>query len=213
MRARMLLWMGVGVLLLAACAGAAPTPHPTVPVPTLAPQPTRNPQGDAANGAALFVAWRCADCHGADARGRLGPALAGTSLRYEDFTAAIRQTRPPKPAFSEAELSELDVRDMYVWVQSLGSPGGQAVSLAPGEVLGIQLYTQSGCDACHGAFAQGGPDAPPLAGYPDHAEAFLAAMQDTAGEIAGHDVEAAGADLLRRLHRWLQEGANLESGC
>jgi len=197
--------------LVAGCAGAAPTPRPTEIVPTPAPEPTLNPAGDAAHGAALFVRWQCANCHGGDGGGSIGPALAGTAIGQEAFTAAVRQTRPPKPAFSEAELSEADVRDIYVWLQGL-EPAARTVTLEEGQLLGIQVYTSSGCDSCHGAFAQGG-DAPLLAGYSAGVDAFLEAMRSTTGDVPEHDLEALGIDLMRRLHTWLKEGADLESGC
>ncbi len=198
-------------VLLAGCAEAAPTPRPTEIVPTPVPEPTLNPAGDAAHGAALFVRWQCATCHGGGAGGGIGPALAGTTISQAAFTEAVRQTRPPKPAFSEAELSEADVRDIYVWLQGL-EPAARTVTLEEGQLLGIQVYTGSGCDSCHGAFAQGGI-APALAGYSAGADAFLEAMRSTAGDVPEHDLEALGIDLMRRLHSWLKEGANLDSGC
>ncbi len=207
--------LAAGLLVgLAACADAAPTPYPTAIVPTLAPAPTRNPAGDAANGQRLFVSWRCADCHGAQASGRIGPALAGTRQVFAAFETAIRQTRPPKPAFSEAELTAADVRDLYAWLRSLErTSAASPPALAEGEILGMKLYTESGCDACHGAFAQGSADAPVLANYPDSVEAFLLAMSATTGDIPGHDLETLDVTLMRRLYRWLQEGANPDSGC
>jgi mono/diheme cytochrome c family protein len=201
----------VAVLVLAGCADAAPTAHPTEIVPTPVPQPTLNPAGDAAHGAALFVTWQCAHCHRSDARGGVGPALAATQLDEMAFTAAIRQTRPPKPAFSEAELSASDVHDIYVWLQTL-EPASEAASLSEGELLGIQVYTSSGCDGCHGAFAQGG-EGPVLAGYQDSADAFLSAMESTAADIPGHNLDDLGRDLMGRLYNWLKEGANISSGC
>lgn len=201
-------------LLLAACAEAAPTPHPTVVVPTPAPAPTRNPAGDAANGQRLFVSWRCADCHGALAGGRIGPALAGRKPAFAAFETAIRQTRPPKPAFSEAELSAADVRDLYAWLTSLEpAAAAGAPELPAGQILGMKLYTESGCDACHGAFAQGSADAPMLADYPNTVEDFLLAMSSTTADVPEHDLEMLDVTLMRRLYRWLQEGANPDSGC
>ncbi len=138
--------------------------------------------------------------------------MAATRLSEEAFTTAIRQTRSPKPAFSEAELSQSDVRDIYVWLQSL-EPAAEAMTvLEDGELLGIQVYTDSGCDSCHGAFAQGG-EGPVLAEYQDSVDAFLEAMESSTDDIPEHSLEDLGRDLMQRLHNWLQEGANLDSGC
>lgn len=220
MRLRHLLVLtGLAALLLAACAAAAPTPHPTALAPTLAPEPTLDPAGDAAHGANLFVTWQCDGCHGPEGGGRIGPALAGTTISLADFTTAVRQTRPPKPAFSEAELSDADVQDIYTWVRGLEAPAvpgegvGEGIALAPGEILGMQLYTNSGCDRCHGAFAQGSADGPALVDYAEDTDTFLEALESTTDEIPEHNLDELDRDLMRRLRGWLQEGANLDSGC
>jgi mono/diheme cytochrome c family protein len=216
MRVRPLLILaGLVALFLAACTDVGPTPHPTSLAPTLAPEPTTDPEGDATHGADLFAAWQCAGCHGPNAEGQVGPALAGMTLSLTRFTTAVRQTRPPKPAFSEAELSEADVRDIYTWAQSLERPAeaAEGVDLAPGEILGMQLYTESGCDSCHGAFAQGSADAAALVDYAEDADTFLDAMESTTEDIPEHNLGELDRDLMRRLHGWLQEGANVDSGC
>jgi mono/diheme cytochrome c family protein len=204
------------LLILAACAQAVPTLPPTALVPTVAPAPTRNPAGDAAQGVELFVKWRCVGCHAPDASGKVGPSLAGTQLSLAAFTGAVRSTRPPKPAFSEAELNEADVRDLYTWLSRLEAPAivqpGQTAPLPEGQILGMKLYTESSCDRCHGAFAQGG-SAPKLVGYTDNAPKFLSAMSLTTNQVPEHSLEKLDAGLMRRLHKWLQEGANPDSGC
>lgn len=206
-------------LVMAACADSAPTPFPTSSVPTFAPPPTLNPAGDAGHGAVLFAAWRCAQCHGDTAQGALGPRLARTSLSTASFAAAIRQTRPPKPAFSTSELSDADVRDIYAWLQTLTvdavradvTPDGTA--LPDGQVLGILVYTQNGCDQCHGAFAQGSSDSPALAGYSQDVDTFLSLMSSTATSVPEHDLARYDVAFLRRLYNWLREGAAPDSGC
>ncbi|MFN8373042.1 MAG: c-type cytochrome [Anaerolineae bacterium] len=209
----------IGVLVLAAaCASAAPTPFPTNVAPTLAPAPTLNPDGDAAHGQILFSQWRCADCHGESAQGGVGPTLARPALSIASFTAAVRQTRPPKPAFSEAELSNQDVLDIYTWLRTLDAlavalEGTETAPLPAGQVLGIGVYTEFGCDSCHGAFAQGGINAPPLAGYSADVETFIGAMRTTTSSVPEHDLSLFDADLLRRLYNWLREGANPDGGC
>lgn len=207
--------LAVLLLLGAAACASAPTPTPTVPVPTPMPEPTLNPDGDAAHGELLFAQWRCADCHGDDAGGRVGPQLARTNLNRVTFTDAVRQTRPPKPAFSESELSAADVLDIYTWLQTLerAQPAGNAPALAEGEILGMSVYTESGCDACHGAFAQGGPEAGALVSYSADADTFIEAMRSTTADVPEHDLELLDEALMRRLHRWLKEGAGVDSGC
>ena len=83
-----------------------------------------------------------------------------------------------------------------------------------GGVAGARAWRAALCaqDGCAEVRAQGG-DAPLLAGYSAGVDAFLEAMRSTTGDVPEHDLEALGIDLMRRLHTWLKEGANLESGC
>lgn len=207
--------LGVG-LLVAGCASLDITPYPTRPVPTFAPEPTLNPAGDAAHGHALFVNWRCAGCHGPDALGNIGPRLARTTLSLDQFTLAVRQTRPPKPAFSESVLSSSDVRDLYTWVSAVDVPSGAGAQNPPattGTLLGMTVYTGARCDSCHGAFGQGSKDAPSLLTINGSADAFLQKMLTTVGKYKEHSAASTNPDLMKRLYQWLREGANPEGGC
>jgi mono/diheme cytochrome c family protein len=207
------------MLLVSACASAAPTPFPTSIVPTLAPTPTLNPAGDAGHGRVLFSQWRCTNCHGESGQGGIGPTLARTTLSFASFNSAVRQTRPPKPAFSEAELSNQDVLDIYTWLSTLDpltvalASTPISMQLAEGEVAGMTLYTEFGCDQCHGAFAQGGVNAPPLVSYMADVETFLNVMGETTPSIPEHDLAALDVGWLRRLYNWLRAGANPGDGC
>lgn len=208
------LLLGVG-LLTAGCLSAAPTPHPTVNAPTVVPAPTINPAGDPVLGAALFSEWQCVQCHGLSAEGGVGPTLAATTMNTDRFITAVRETRSPKPAFSEEELSDIEVVSIRAWLRTLDPPlrAGSGAVLAEGEVFGMQVYTQSGCDDCHGAFAQGSSDGTVLAYYSDDVETYLQAMRDSTDLIPGHDLNSLDEGLMRRLYRWLKEGANPVGGC
>lgn len=215
MMKRLLLVVGVALLALAACTSGAATPEPTVDAPSPQPEPTRDEAGDVLRGAAMFDEWQCAHCHGAQAQGGIGPQLAQTRLDFLSFEDAVRDTRPPKPAFSESELSGDDVRDIYAWLGTVDvlSAAEGAPGLAEGEILGMQLYTESGCDSCHGAFAQGTADVIGLVSYSESRDVFLQIMRDTTEEIPEHDLDVLGEDLMARLYKWLNEGAGIDSGC
>lgn len=215
---RRLLWVLILLLVgaaLAACEDEEPrtssnsayqAPEPTA-LPAAAPDPER--------GHTLYNTWRCAGCHGDNAQGQVGGALAGTALPFEQFVQAVRQTRPPKPAFSTAELSDADVRDIYAWVTALpASPEvAAAVKLGPGEVLGMSVWTQSGCDACHGAFAQGSAYAPALVETDLSLDNFLAALRRDVTTIPAHGPDAIADEWAARLYRWLVTGASIAGGC
>jgi mono/diheme cytochrome c family protein len=182
-----------------------------------APEPTGEQfaESDPEHGKTLFATWRCADCHGENAQGQVGSALAATTLNFDAFSLAVRETRPPKPAFSEAELSDGDLRDIYAWVQTLpaSTEVAEVAELPSGEVLGMSVWTDNGCDSCHGAFAQGSADAPALADTSLSREEFLAMLREDAGTIEAHSVDAISDEWAARLHRWLAEGASITGGC
>ncbi|MGQ9850729.1 MAG: c-type cytochrome [Aggregatilineaceae bacterium] len=215
---RRLLWVLILLLVgaaLAACQDKEPrtssdsayqAPEPTT-VPAAVPDPER--------GHTLYNTWRCAGCHGDNAQGQVGGALAGTTLPFEQFVQAVRQTRPPKPAFSTAELADDDVRDIYAWVTALpASPEvAAAVELGPGEVLGMSVWTQSGCDACHGAFAQGSAYAPALVETDLSLDDFLTALRRDVTTIPAHGPDAITDEWAARLYRWLVSGASITGGC
>ena len=50
-------------------------------------------------GEPLYIAKGCLGCHGASARGRVGPSLAQTELSFEAFLAQLRNPRNIMPAF------------------------------------------------------------------------------------------------------------------
>ncbi|MCC4721808.1 cytochrome c [Salinicoccus sp. RF5] len=60
-----------------------------------------------------FARDNCASCHGQDFSGGMGPALAGTSLAEEDFTAALREGPGSMPEFTEDQIADEDVTTLY----------------------------------------------------------------------------------------------------
>jgi mono/diheme cytochrome c family protein len=55
----------------------------------------------------------CVSCHGQDFSGGMGPALAGTSLAEEDFTATVRDGRGSMPAFSADQIADEELTALY----------------------------------------------------------------------------------------------------
>ncbi len=183
---------------------------------------------DIDHGKELFFQNRCNACHGDDALGNVGPQLAGTRLSFPVFLTKVRSALPPKPAYSEDMISDQGVYDIYAWLQQLPTSaqkkpvkaGPQPVKIKPGQeelpegpILGMSLWTGFGCSECHGNFAQGGPNAPALAGITEPYELMRAKMRQTADQIPEHDQSYMRDTVLKRLYKWLQEGANPEGGC
>ncbi len=73
------------------------------------------PQGVATRGASVFAA-NCAGCHGADATGGVGPALAGSGLEADEVAAVVAAGRGVMPA---AIVSGQDAADVAAYVATL----------------------------------------------------------------------------------------------
>lgn len=194
--------------------------HPTAPAPTIMPMPTLPPltvTGDAAPGAQLYRAKQCAACHGATALGGIGGALANTALSFDQFLSKIRNAIPPKPAMNVNDLSANDAYSIYLWLHATAPHAVQATpapaNLPSGQILGIQIWVDKGCDQCHGAFAQGSPRAPALAGENYPFERQRAVMRQSAEQNPAHSEKNISDELLQRLLDWLKRGADPASGC
>jgi mono/diheme cytochrome c family protein len=92
----------------------------------------------------------CAGCHGGNAQGSTnGPALAGTSQPFSAFEIVVRQGAEGMPAFSESQIGDQTLQEMYTWLQA------QAPVPTPTSDREQALWTQSGCGGCHGPSAEG----------------------------------------------------------
>lgn len=83
--------------------------------------------GDAAAGQQFF-AGSCAGCHGAEGQGGIGPAMNAhaTGWSQPEFAQTLREGLSPRgelaatmPRFSEEQLSDADLNNIYAWVQTL----------------------------------------------------------------------------------------------
>ncbi len=84
------------------------------------------PPGDAANGKRVYLADGCFTCHGRVGQGGAynGPAprLAQTIMPFDGFKGQIRNPVNDMPAFSDANLSDKDIADIFAFVRSLPGP-------------------------------------------------------------------------------------------
>ena len=91
----------------------------------------------------LFSAKGCAVCHGADAGGDFGPALASTGLTYEGFLSQLRAPRGRMPTFAADAVSDGEARVLFDFVKALDPPSGSGQAGAAG--------TGDGCRCGHHA--------------------------------------------------------------
>jgi mono/diheme cytochrome c family protein len=87
------------------------------------------PPGDAANGKRVYLADGCFTCHGRSGQGGAfngpAPGLAKTEMPFDGFKAQLREPANDMPAYSTAVLSDQEIADMYIFLQSL--PGARPV--------------------------------------------------------------------------------------
>jgi len=115
-------------------AAAEPSPEPTIasatevaasptpPEPTATPSSALPAEPDPKVGAQLWQQKPCIGCHGAQAEGNIGPRLAGTNLEFDEVLLRVRTGKAPMPAFSEQEVSDLELQHIYAWFKSLTPP-------------------------------------------------------------------------------------------
>jgi mono/diheme cytochrome c family protein len=201
-------------IVLIACERRVPAP----PRPTL-PSASTNAAlvGDMAEGARLYREKQCIACHGSTALGGIGKSLAGTPLPFDQFLSKIRNAIPPKPAMNTNDLPDVQAYSIYLWLQSLKTQPAKTtpapIALPTGQILGIQIWVEKGCDQCHGAFAQGSDKGPALAGQNYPFERQRAVMRQFAEQNPAHSEKNIPDDLLQRLLDWLKRGADPASGC
>ena len=114
-------------------------------------------------------AWEnsgCMRCHGEMGEGVFGAPLAGRGednvddgLTLEEWITQVRSPRNRMPAFSEAQVSDETIGNMYAYLASLPVPaefGFKRIELPEGADPGQQLIIDKRCVACHGETGPGG---------------------------------------------------------
>ncbi len=74
--------------------------------------------GNPESGAALYQAAGCVLCHGAQAAGGIGPALADLRGDFPTFLASVRVPADNMPAYLESQVSDQEVRDILAYILS-----------------------------------------------------------------------------------------------
>ncbi len=79
--------------------------------------------GDAERGAALWQTLECKSCHGENAQGQsesMNVVLAGTEISLNTFVDAVRRGPADMHPFSQEQVSDEQLVDLYTWLRSLG---------------------------------------------------------------------------------------------
>jgi mono/diheme cytochrome c family protein len=92
------------------------------------------PAGDAAAGKRIYLAAGCFFCHGRSGQGGSlnGPApiLAKTAMPWDGFENQLRHPINEMPAYAESVMSDKQIADIYVFLQSLPGPLPNAKDMA-----------------------------------------------------------------------------------
>ena len=117
----------LGTVALAATLTAGLGLRPVGPEIPRAPQApaTPPPRAEVAEGARLFVAYNCGDCHGAGGSGAMGPSLQDNRWRFggsdEEIYRSIADGRPEgMPAWGPA-IPRGHMLALVAYIQTLGS--------------------------------------------------------------------------------------------
>ena len=76
-------------------------------------------EDDDLSGERLYISRGCLGCHGASARGGVGPALAATPLPLNAFVGQLRHPRDIMPAFPEEIVSDEEAEEIHEYLQEL----------------------------------------------------------------------------------------------
>ncbi len=148
------------------------------------PDTVRNPfAGNAAAVAAGKALYHqtCEGCHGGDAQGGRGPALANRNFSHggedEDIFRTIRTGVPGTQMPSFGALPADEVWKIITYLHSLNSSGAQAHQAVPGDpAAGEALFWgKGGCGQCHEVNGRGGLMGPDLSEIGRSAPQFLKA--------------------------------------
>ncbi len=219
----------VVALVLVGCNTTADEPLATAPSKpvTVAGNLEANYIPNTEMGRQAWLEQQCDDCHGPIGMGGIGPKLADTAMSFDSFLVTVRTAILPKPAYPAEVLPGERVYDIYAWLRAqqnqpvapapttstteLPSFGGETPSIE--DAMGMTIWSYGGCSVCHGVFAQGGKDAPPLAGINYPVEEELSRMRQTASEITEHAADNISDDVFAELYRWLQAGCTYTEDC
>lgn len=109
---------------------------------------------DPANGKTAWEeqVWQCQRCHGPMGEGSYGRPVSNSTLTADEWIAQVRTPRRFMPSFSEAQVSDQQIRDMHAYITTLPDPTGDFQRKDPGITAthpGQELMVQKNCVACH----------------------------------------------------------------
>lgn len=75
-----------------------------------------------AHGRDLYVIDGCAQCHGYNGQGTVGPRLGPNPIPLDLFTRQMRNPRGVMPIYTSRVLPDTDLADIYAYLKSVPQP-------------------------------------------------------------------------------------------
>jgi mono/diheme cytochrome c family protein len=171
------------------------------------------PGGNSQNGKKVFEKLGCIRCHGIAGEGMAQtgkeaapPKIASTHLSLQEFVRFVRAPKGQMPPFSAAQVSDGELADVYVFLQSVASQPKVELPSSANAQNGQRLYSAFGCYECHGLQGQGstqtggvriGPPQIPFSG-------FVAYLREPASQMPPYTSKVVSEAQLADIYVFLQ---------
>jgi mono/diheme cytochrome c family protein len=113
--------------------------------------------GDAARGQHLWQDVKlCKNCHGLNGEGAYAGPRAGDGKSLDAWIAQVRTPRANMPHFTDVQVSNQEIADMWEYMQTLSKPASftpKQFPLSANASEGEKLVAQKRCVACHGDYS------------------------------------------------------------
>jgi mono/diheme cytochrome c family protein len=210
------LWMVAPPILAQSNKPPEGSSKPESPQPAAKAEPpvdTSAPEGDPERGKQLFQSVGCADCHGNDAEGRVGPPLIKLQKTFKQYEDQVRHPIGAMPNEFPPELvSEDDLIDIYAFLKH--PPGSSSDAQVEGSAdnsnpkadaeNGKKLFTSQGCDKCHGPDQHGGASGGQLNAIPDSLQGLIDYIRHPTGQMPAYAATAIPDKELADIYAYMK---------
>lgn len=206
-------WEIAALLVVAALATALPvvlaSEAQTIAVGTKSSIPSSgNPQ----NGNLVFKSQSCDKCHGSQGEGLSASGtnsgvlpLASTTLTLPNFIQLVRKPKGRMPPYGSHQVSDVELTDVYAFLQSQTTLVGHAASVATDTKTGQRLFAKYGCYECHLSQGQGARTTGVRLAHPQiPLSAFISYIRAPIGEMPPYTDKTISDQELTKMYAFLQ---------
>ncbi len=166
--------------------------------------------GDPAYGEEIYHRVACAECHGENGQGSDGPPLLKLKITFPDFVHWVRNASNGMDPQPPAVVSDAELADIYAFIGASpkaansqpaspsktksessadsDKPAKEEAATEGGNSKddlenGKKLFSNKGCDKCHGPDGQGGAAMAKISPLPDSVEGLIAYVRKPTGKM------------------------------